>query len=324
MRISELLTQKYQLELKSIQPDQSLFDAAHILCAYNIGALPVVGHGDRILGILSERDLVRSIVKFQDRYFGKSVADIMTTDVITCGPNDPMDDIYELMVEKKIRHMPVVEGEKIQAMLSIRDFEFAHRRLMSQSLVDSLTGVPNSQYLTDILDAEFNRYRRFHTPLSVAVVKVDRYDEISTDRGDAACDHLLKWLAEIMVRETRAYDSIGRTAEDRFAIVFPNTDGKSSARACERLMRAIRTDPAAQDGGADWSSVSIGLAQADREMRDGERIMMLADERAEAATKDGGNCIEAPDAGPADPEDVPAQTTLRARREALENLYGTD
>ncbi|WP_419907188.1 diguanylate cyclase [Hoeflea sp.] len=323
MRISELLTQKYQLELKTIQATQSLFDAAHILCAYNIGALPVVGHEDNILGIISERDLVRSIVEFQDGYFQKSVADIMTTDVITCALDDPMDDVYELMVEKKIRHMPVVKGEKLHAMLSIRDFEFAHRRLMSQSLVDSLTGVPNSQYLTDILDAEFNRYRRFHTPLSVAVVKVDRYSEISETEGSAACDSLLKWLAEIMVRETRAYDSIGRTAEDRFAIVFPNTDGKSSARACDRLMRAIRADATEIDSSGDWSSVSIGLAQADREMRDGERIMMLADERAETAAKDGGNCVEAPDAE-GDSEDGAAQTTFRARREALENLYGTD
>ena len=260
MRISELLAQKYHLNCRP-SSRQSLFDAAHILCAYNIGALPVVGHGDKILGIISERDLVRSIVSFQDGYFQKSVADIMTTDVITCGLDDPMDDIYELMVEKKIRHMPVVKGERIQAMLSIRDFEFAHRRLVSQSLVDGLTGVPNSQHLTDILDAEFNRYRRFHMPLSVAVIKVDRYAAISDLRGDAACDSLLQWLAETLVRETRAYDSIGRTAEDRFAIVFPNTDAKSAARACARLLRAIRSDPAAQDDSAAWSSVSIGLAQ---------------------------------------------------------------
>ena len=59
-------------------------------------------------------------------------------------------------------------------------------------------------------------------------------------------------------------------------------------------------------------------------MRDGERIMILADERVETAAEAGGNTIEAPDAEAADPEDSPAHTTLRARREALENLYGTD
>ena len=296
MRIRELLVEKGGQELKTIRPEQSLFDAAHILCAHNIGALPVVEQEDRIVGILSERDLVRATVAYQDRYFERCVQDIMTVGVITCRPDDVMDDVYELMVEKNIRHMPVMANDRLHAMLSIRDFEFAHRRLVSLSLTDSLTGIPNSQHLSQILHAEFNRYRRFESPLSVAVVKIDNYEEISASEGGAACDQLLIWLAETLVRETRAYDSIGRTAEDRFAIVFPNTNEKSSLRACNRLMKAIRSESSVLEDHSDWGSVSIGLAHADREMRDGERIMILADERAQTATQAGGNIIEAPEA----------------------------
>lgn len=297
MRIRELLVQKNQTRLTSIQSNLSLLDAARILAENNIGALPVVEENSRIVGIVSERDLVRSFAKSPLQCFSQPVSDIMVTSVITCRTDDLMDDVYETMSVENIRHIPVVEDEKLHAMLSIRDFEFAHKRLRSQSLSDDLTGLHNLRHLLNILDSEFNRYRRFRSPLSVAAIKVDRYEQISQSNGHEAGDGLMKILAKILVDETRAYDSIGRTGDDRFAIVYPNTDAKTSMRACDRIMRAVRSHAAVE--GTDWSSISIGLAHANFEICDGMSILKWAGELGQRAADSGGDCIETTGSGDA-------------------------
>lgn len=293
MRIRELLVQKNQTKLTSIQSDLSLLDAARILAENNIGALPVVEDDAKIVGIISERDLVRSFASHPHHCFSKPVSDIMITSVITCRTDDLMDVVYETLSNKKIRHIPVVEDAKLLAMLSIRDFEFAHKRLKSQSLSDDLTGLHNLRHLLTILDGEFNRYRRFRSPLSVAAVKVDQFEQISTSHGHEAGDRLLTNLTRILVDETRAYDSIGRTADDRFAIVYPNTDPKTAMRACDRIMRAVRAQAGVD--GTDRSSISMGLAHANTEICDGMSILKWAGEMVQLATDSGGDCIETTD-----------------------------
>lgn len=300
MRIRELLVQKNQTRLTSIQSNLSLLDAARILADNNIGALPVVEEEARIVGIISERDLVRSFANSPHHCFSTPVSDIMITSVITCCTDDLMDDVYETMSSRNIRHIPVVEDARLHAMLSMRDFEFAHKRLKSQSLSDDLTGLHNLRHLLNILDGEFNRYRRFRWPLSVATIKVDQFEQISETAGHEAGDGLMKNLAGILVEETRAYDSIGRTADDRFAIVYPNTDPKTARRACDRIMRAVRAQTS--EDGTDWSSISIGLAFANTEICDGMSILKLAGELVQLAADSGGDCIETTDS-----EDVAAR-----------------
>ncbi|MCR9139708.1 MAG: GGDEF domain-containing protein [Alphaproteobacteria bacterium] len=294
MRIRELLEQKNQTGLTSIRCNLSLLDAARILADNNIGALPVIGDAAEIVGIISERDLVRSFASNPHHCFSKAVSDVMITSVITCRTDDLMDDVYETMSSKNIRHIPVVEDAKLHAMLSMRDFEFAHKRLKSQSLSDDLTGLHNLRHLLNILDGEFNRYRRFRSPLSVAAIKVDAFERITQTNGAAAGDDLIRKLTRILVDETRAYDSIGRTSDDRFAIVYPNTDPKTSMRACDRIMRAVRAQ--ADVEGTEWSSISIGLAHANFEICDGMSILKWAGELVQLAAESGGDCIEVPDA----------------------------
>lgn len=306
MRIRELLEQKNQTRLTSIRSKLSLLDAARILAENNIGALPVVGDAADIVGIISERDLVRSFARNPHHCFSKPVSDVMITSVITCRTDDLMDDVYDTMSSKNIRHIPVVEDAKLYAMLSMRDFEFAHKRLKSQSLSDDLTGLHNLRHLLNILDGEFNRYRRFRSPLSVAAIKVDAFEQISQNNGAAAGDDLIRKLTKILVDETRAYDSIGRTADDRFAIVYPNTDPKTAVRACDRIMRSVRAQASIE--GSEWSSISIGLAHANFEICDGMSILKWAGELVQLATQSGGDCIEVPDAD--DGANVSSETTL--------------
>lgn len=310
MRIRELLMHKGRNEIKLIGPDQGLLKAAHLLQANNIGALPVVDTDFRLVGIVSERDLVRSMVEFEQAFFEKTVSDVMTDSVVTCRSDDPMDDIYETMIENGIRHVPVVDDEGLHDILSIRDFEFAYRRLKSQALRDSLTGLHNTGHLLNILDGEFNRYRRFQSPLSVASVRVDGFEDINDREGHAAGDALLKELATLLVDQTRAYDSVGRTDEDTFAIVFPNTEPKTAIRTCERILQVVRSHAA--EAGPVWGSVSIGVAYADQEIRDGMSILRIAAERVQRAADAGGDGIDAPVLKGAASEPVASQVSVPA------------
>ncbi|MCY6379824.1 GGDEF domain-containing protein [Hoeflea prorocentri] len=292
MRIRQLLMHKGQNEIKLIGPNKSLLEAAHLLQTNNIGALPVVDNEFRLVGIMSERDLVRSMVEFEQAFFEKTVSDVMTSSVVTCRSDDPMDDIYETMIKNGIRHIPVVDDEGLHDILSIRDFEFAHRRLKEQALRDSLTGLHNTANLLNILDGEFNRYRRFQSPLSVASVRLDGFEGINDAEGHAAGDALLKELSKLLVDQTRAYDSVGRTGEDTFAIVFPNTEPKTAIRTCERILQAVRSR--GEQAEAPWGNVSIGVAYADQEIRDGMSILRIAANRVQRAADAGGDGIDAP------------------------------
>lgn len=292
MRIRELISMKNRMGLKVGHPDDTLIDTVRTMSEHNIGALPIVNDEGDIVGIVSERDIMRALAADHAGLLQRDVGDLMTTSVLTCEPDNDADSVYELLTEKKIRHIPVVEKGKLSAILSIRDFEDAHRRTKQQALSDDLTGLHNLRHFLSILDNEFNRYRRFREPLAVASIKIDRLDRVSASQGHAASDRLVRRLAEILAEQIRAYDGVGRVADDRFAIVFPNTDAKTAARACERLVWAVRaTAPGGAKEEAEFT-VSIGLTFANQHNYDGGSILKRADELAAIAAVSGGDCIE--------------------------------
>lgn len=99
----------------------SLADAAHLLAAKKIGAVLVTDGGDVVAGILSERDIVRAVSQWGAGALDRSVAETMTTKVVTCGLDDTTHEIMERMTVGKFRHIPVVEGGRLVGVVSIGD-----------------------------------------------------------------------------------------------------------------------------------------------------------------------------------------------------------
>jgi CBS domain-containing protein len=89
---------------------------------HEIGAMPVCELGTRMVGIISERDLVRAFARsdWSEMQYIRA-RDVMTTRVVSCGPDDTMRRAQELMRVNHIRHLPVVKDGRVQAMLSLRD-----------------------------------------------------------------------------------------------------------------------------------------------------------------------------------------------------------
>jgi CBS domain-containing protein len=104
----------------SISPEATVFDALKTMADKNVGALAVF-KGDELVGIISERDYARKIVLRSKFSKDTPVNEIMSTDVATVIPDSDIEKCMELMTEKRVRHLPVVEGEHVVGIISIGD-----------------------------------------------------------------------------------------------------------------------------------------------------------------------------------------------------------
>ena len=117
--IGAILNQKSG-ELYSVAPDATVYDAIEMLDAKNIGAVLVM-EGDKLIGMFSERDYTRKVVLRGKRSRETKVSEIMSSHLTTIRPNDGVEECLRIMTDKRIRHLPVVEGEKVIGIISIGD-----------------------------------------------------------------------------------------------------------------------------------------------------------------------------------------------------------
>lgn len=103
-----------------VRPDDTVFDALKLLAEYEVGALMVMDRG-RLLGVFSERDYTRKIALQGRNSRETRVAEIMSSEVHTVSPRAGTRDCMALMSDKRIRHLPVVDGDTVLGMISMRD-----------------------------------------------------------------------------------------------------------------------------------------------------------------------------------------------------------
>lgn len=120
MRLVTHLLDRKGRNIISVGADDSVLDAITIMAEKSIGAV-VVMRGDKLEGILSERDYARKVIIKGRSSRTTRVAEIMTTDVITTSGNQTVNECMNTMTERKIRHLPVVEDGKVVGVISIGD-----------------------------------------------------------------------------------------------------------------------------------------------------------------------------------------------------------
>jgi CBS domain-containing protein len=115
-----ILVQRKDPTVWSIAPGATVFEAIELMAQKNVGALPVVDDG-RLAGILSERDYTRKVILKGRSSKETAVKEIMTDPVLTVGPSAGVAECMRLMTERRVRHLPVVEQDKLVGILSIGD-----------------------------------------------------------------------------------------------------------------------------------------------------------------------------------------------------------
>ena len=119
MKVRDILARKGH-EVMTTTPQSTLREAAHMLKTHRIGALVVVEE-DSPVGIVSERDIVNAVADVGAEAIDAPVDNFMSRDMITCGLDDTTDQLMEVMTEKRVRHLPVLENGKLVGLVSIGD-----------------------------------------------------------------------------------------------------------------------------------------------------------------------------------------------------------
>ena len=119
MRIADVLRSKGSA-VATVAPTATVTELIGELAAHNVGALPVID-GGRLVGIMSERDVVRRLHAGGPGLLEARVADIMTTEVTTCTPTDDVTDLAAVMTSRRFRHLPVVVEGELTGIVSIGD-----------------------------------------------------------------------------------------------------------------------------------------------------------------------------------------------------------
>lgn len=120
MIVSAILSSKGS-NVVTIDPTATLAEAGRLLAQHRIGAVVVTGAGQRIVGIVSERDIVRALASHGADALSLPLTEAMTRKVVTCSRADTCADLMERMTGGKFRHLPVVEDDRLVGIISIGD-----------------------------------------------------------------------------------------------------------------------------------------------------------------------------------------------------------
>ena len=120
MRTVRHLLESKAPEVFAIGPDEPVLEAIKLMAEKRIGALLVI-QGGRLVGIVSERDYARKVVLQGRSSATTPVSDIMTREVVRVGLTDTADHCMQMVTDKRIRHLPVVDGESVLGVISIGD-----------------------------------------------------------------------------------------------------------------------------------------------------------------------------------------------------------
>ena len=108
-------------KIVTVKPEATVIEACRVFNEERIGAAPVVDADGRLLGMISERDVVRAIALHGHLCLDKTVESLMTRDLVTARPDESIDDVMSKMTDRRCRHLPVLRSDKMVGLISIGD-----------------------------------------------------------------------------------------------------------------------------------------------------------------------------------------------------------
>ena len=291
MKIKDFLAEQPAQFIHRVSPDATLAETAQAMLKFKVGALIVADGQRKLQGIVSERDLIHVVAENVAGAAERAVESVMTNDVITCTPEDEVGFVLRLMNTNAIRHLPVLENDRLIHMMSIRELTKAYEILQIEANTDPLTELSNRRPFLKTMKSEFARAKRTGRPMSVAMIDLDHFKNVNDTYGHDAGDEVLRRISDLLILEFRSIDLIGRLGGEEFAVVFPETDLDGAHTACDRLRRVIAKTPIETSDQTIFVTASIGIATIDAETESDAALLKLADEQLYAAKTAGRNMV---------------------------------
>ncbi|OLB58518.1 MAG: hypothetical protein AUI13_06775, partial [Gemmatimonadetes bacterium 13_2_20CM_2_69_23] len=184
----------------------------------------------------------------------------------------------------------------VAAIEKAYDFETAvsdKKRLEKLAATDALTGCMNRRALSEELEAELDRARRYNLALTILLADIDRFKLVNDTRGHIAGDSVLRQVGEILRREVRSVDQAARYGGEEFVVVMPETALHGAALFAERLRRRVMHTDFADPGEDPLNlTISIGLASfPDDRVTSADSFVALADQALYRAKNEGRNLV---------------------------------
>ena len=142
MKVKDILQEK-GADVATIGADKTVFEAIKSLVEKNIGSLLVLDEKSAIVGIITERDILKECDRRYESLMQTMVKDVMIKNVIVASPEDDIDYVENIMTENRVRHLPVISGQKLVGLISIGDVVKVQRgecRVENRYLKDYISG----------------------------------------------------------------------------------------------------------------------------------------------------------------------------------------
>ncbi|HVN39353.1 MAG TPA: diguanylate cyclase [Myxococcota bacterium] len=163
--------------------------------------------------------------------------------------------------------------------------------LAQLSSVDALTGLRARRFLDEILNVEFLRARRYRTPLAVVMADLDHFKRINDGSGHPTGDRVLRELGALFLSMVRRTDVAGRYGGEEFLVIHPQSTATGAATLAERLRHAVETARFDAEGAPLRVTLSLGVAEYDRQMSSPRDLIASADRALYAAKRGGRNRV---------------------------------
>ena len=174
---------------------------------------------------------------------------------------------------------------------SKRALETANEQLAKLSMTDRLTGLLNRGTWENLIDAEYERYRRYGHSTCLIMFDIDHFKAVNDTYGHLAGDEVIKYTAKVMKDNLRQSDSPGRYGGEEFGIILPETDAEGARVICERIREAIQNSTVQTTAAPIQYTVSIGIAPLTDRPENHMQWLQQADEALYAAKEGGRNRV---------------------------------